>query len=169
MRQGFVCILVLCLLAFTMFHASQIPSASARDPQLRNWIDVEVSYLSSDGIVLKITFETTGNYLNQDVVIRKVLYGDMVTVTVDRAVIPAYYSVDTNTTVFQYILPDGSYSLPSSGSFPSDSWRVTSSFLRILPHRLIPIHGFVQLRLLIISVNILLPVANGTFTLCKLM
>lgn len=128
MRQQFVCILGFCLIAFMMFCACQVPSASARDPQQRNWVDVEVSYLSSDGIVLKITFETTGNHLNEDIVVRKVLYGSMVTVTVDRPVMPAYYSADTNMTVFQYILPDGSYTLSPSGSFLSDSWRVTMLF-----------------------------------------
>jgi hypothetical protein len=111
-----------------MFSAYQVPSALARDLQQRNWVDVEVSYLSSEGIVLKITFETTGNHLNQDIVVRKVLYGSMVTVTIDRPVIPAYYSVDTNMTVFQHILPDGSYTLSQSGIFPSDSWNVTILF-----------------------------------------
>jgi hypothetical protein len=129
MRQQFACILSLCLIAFIIFDVCQIPSASARDPQTRNWVDVDVSYLSSDGIVLKIIFETTGDYLNQDVVIRRVLYGDMVTVTIDRAVMPAYYSVDTNMTVFQYTLPDGSYTLSPRGSFPSDSWSVTMTFI----------------------------------------
>jgi hypothetical protein len=110
------------------FCACQVPSVSARDPQQRNWVDVEVSHLSSDGIILKVVFETTGNYLNQDVMIRTVRYGDMATVTFDRPVMPAYYSVDTNMTVFQYSLPDGSYTLSSSGIFPFDSWRVSMLF-----------------------------------------
>jgi hypothetical protein len=129
MRQLSTCILTLCLLAFILSFANQTLSVSARDPQVRNWVGVEVSYLSSDGIVLKITFEATGNHLNQDVVVRKVLYGDMITVTVDRPAIRAYYSVDTNMTIFQYTLPDGSYNLSPSGSFPSDSWSVTMLFL----------------------------------------
>lgn len=104
MRQRIVYVAALCLITFAAFFAFQITPASARDPQLRNWVDIEVTYLSSDGIVLKIVFETTGNYLNQDIVIRAVRYGDMSTVTFDRWVVPAYYSVDTNMTVFQHVL-----------------------------------------------------------------
>lgn len=88
---------------------------------------MDVVNLSAESIIIKLTFETIGNHLSQVIGIRTV-YSNGVEVKIDRPVIEAKYSQDSNTTTFVYTLSNLDYTLKSSGLFPNDSWIIKVDF-----------------------------------------
>jgi hypothetical protein len=120
---------------FEVSSAKAESTTGTSDFSWRNWVNVDVVYLGSNSITLKLAFEILGNTLhnNTDIVISTVKSGQDYTVQTNAVALKAWYSSDTNMTSYEYTLSSQDVDIKRTGNFPKDSWVITAHILTQFP------------------------------------
>ena len=95
MKNKIIIILVtITLLLIIPFEADPVKADSTSDFSWRNWVDVDVIYLGSDSITLKLTFKILGYTLhnNTDVVVSTIKSREGWTVKSNTVAIKAWFT-----------------------------------------------------------------------------
>jgi hypothetical protein len=116
-----------CLFEVNSVKAQSITGTT--DSSWRNWVNVDVVYLGSDSITLKLTFQLIGNTLhnNTDIVITSIKSGASWIAIIGGVTMQAWYSSDINMTTYVYTLSSELVDIKQTGNFPYDSWQINAN------------------------------------------
>lgn len=138
---------ILEIAAGLLSSASFAQTAEATDSTAPNsWVNVEIPYFGAQSIQVKMTAVTIGNNLKQGMGIHKIFssssspstggsfsISSSVTVEIQRGIVEAVYSADSNTTLFTYTFSSAEENITSFGNFPNDGWGLTITFYTAFP------------------------------------
>jgi hypothetical protein len=139
LKRDIVLTLIMVVLSLAcLFEVSQVKAQTTSDTtnySWRNWVNVDVIYLGSDSITLKLVFQLYGNTLhnNTDIVISSIKSGMNSVVTTGGVTIQAWYSSDINMTTYVYTLSSQLVDIKQSENFPYDSWHITAQVVTWIP------------------------------------
>lgn len=143
-------VVALAILAALLLILPLAQTAKAADPGAPNsWVNVDISYFGAQSIEVKMTWITLGNNLKEGMGIYQVYTQPGLTIQIQRGIVEAVYSVDSNTTTFTYGFSsagqDVAGALKPFGDFPYDGWSLTVVFYTTFPSSFtaIPKYGVV--------------------------